>query len=140
MLSRRMSGTRELGVIETAAARVGLCEDSVVEIRIHEGATVDVPEMEGILAAQTALVETRPTLVLVDSRGVRSMTRAAQERTTKTAPKRDTRAVAIVVGNPVSALLGNFFLKLGIPVYPTRLFRDPDSARAWLHTHSLEAR
>ena len=68
------------------------------------------------------------------------MTRQAQERSAATAGQRDTRAVAIIVGSPVSSLLGNFFLKLGLPVYPTRIFRSPDEARAWLHSHSLEER
>jgi hypothetical protein len=133
-----MSSTLESETIETPAAFVRIRDGHLVEITIREDAIVDVPEMDEILAAQVALAKERPVHVLVDSRNVRSMTRAAQERIAKTANQRNSRAVAILTGSPVSVLLGNFFLRLGMPVYPTRLFRDEASARKWLHTYSLE--
>lgn len=117
--------------VDLPVAEVCRCPDGIIEIRIREGAVVGVREMERILAAQLSIMQ-GPSLVLVDARGVRSMTREAQEFITGTAAERKTRAVAILIHSPVSALLGNFFLALARPVYPTRLFRQPEDARAWL--------
>jgi hypothetical protein len=121
--------------IETSAARVCRCADGIVEVRIRDGAVVEVGEIEEILDAQWRLSD-GPTLVLVDARPVRSMTREAQERTANTAHDRDTRGVAILIESPVSVLLGNFFLHLSKPAYPTRLFRDEAGAREWLLGHA----
>ncbi len=129
-----MDGRAEVAALDTSAAQVCRCADGVIEVRIREGATVGVPEIDEILTAQVSLTS-GPAVVMVDARGVRSMTRAAQERTASTAAERDTRAVAVLIDSPVSRLLGNFFLTLARPVYPTRLFGDADKARSWLLTH-----
>jgi hypothetical protein len=117
--------------IETSCASVRRCRDRVIEVRMHDGAQVDVPQMQEILAAQVSLDDCS-LVVLVDSRRVRAMTRAAQQYTAATASERKTRAVAILIDSPVSTILGNFFLHLARPAYPTRLFRDEGEARAWL--------
>lgn len=120
--------------IDVSAATVRRCDDGIIEILIRDGATVGVREMEAILAAQLQLTQ-GPVAVLVDARPVKSMTREAQELITGTASERKTRAVAILIDSPVSAFLGNFFLALSRPVYPTKLFRRADAARQWLLTH-----
>lgn len=42
------------------------------------------------------------------------------------------RAVALVVGSPLSRAIGNFFLGLNKPAMPMRLFTDEDEAVGWL--------
>ena len=39
---------------------------------------------------------------------------------------------ALVVGSPVSRVIGNFFVGLNRPKYPLRLFDDQEFATAWL--------
>ncbi len=103
--------------------------DGIVEVRFSPGTIVDVTEMHGILDAQNPH---RPdgslVLTLVDARTVRTMTRAAQDLSAK----EPARGVAILVGNPVSVMLGNIFLAVSKPTYPSRLFRSEPEARAWL--------
>lgn len=38
----------------------------------------------------------------------------------------------IVATNPVGRMVGNFFIRLTRPPYPTRLFSGRDEAAAWL--------
>lgn len=114
------------GVVQRAA-------DGIVEVRFRAGVSVDVPEMERILAAQEALMEPGGIAVtLVDSRPVRTMTRAAQELSANAPMSGPQKGVAILVENPVSVMLGNIFLTLSSPSYPTRLFRSEEGARLWL--------
>ena len=39
---------------------------------------------------------------------------------------------ALVVTNPISRIIGNFFMGLNRPIKPTKLFTDKDSAIKWL--------
>lgn len=39
---------------------------------------------------------------------------------------------ALVVGSPVSRVIGNFFVGLNRPRYPYRIFDDPALATEWL--------
>lgn len=41
-------------------------------------------------------------------------------------------AVALIVGTPLSRMMGNVFLSVSKPMAPTRLFHDEASALAWL--------
>lgn len=74
----------------------------------------------------------RPNLVLVDSRGVRWQSREAREHFVSEDAARATAAVALLVGSPVSRVLGNFFLRFEKHRFPTALFSDEDSAVCWL--------
>jgi hypothetical protein len=40
--------------------------------------------------------------------------------------------MAVLVGDPLSRMLGNFFLRVSRPAYPTRIFTDEAAARRWL--------
>jgi hypothetical protein len=42
--------------------------------------------------------------------------------------------MAMVVGSPVQRMLGNIFLKISRPPYPSQLFADEGSALLWLKT------
>ena len=39
---------------------------------------------------------------------------------------------ALIVSNPISRLIGNFFLGLNKPLKPTRLFTNKEAALSWL--------
>jgi hypothetical protein len=45
-----------------------------------------------------------------------------------------TSQTALVVGSPVSRVIGNFFVGLNRLKYPCRVFGDPDLAIAWLRS------
>lgn len=44
----------------------------------------------------------------------------------------DLAALGIVVSNPVTQTLGNFFLRFNLPDYPCRLFTNVEDAITWI--------
>lgn len=72
------------------------------------------------------------TLVLVDTRGVRWQSREARDYFVSDNAAEATTAVAIVVGSPVSRVLGSFFLRFEQHRFPTALFDNEDKAIHWL--------
>lgn len=72
------------------------------------------------------------SLVLVDSRGVRWQSREAREHFVSADASRATAAVALLIGSPVSRVLGNFFLRFEKHRFPTALFSDQEAAVRWL--------
>ena len=133
-------GSYNVDVLETletthiSTGSLHRCSDGVVEIRFHKGMRIGIEEIEELLEAQLSMTPAMAS-VLVDARNVVSMTREAQERTADNPVNDRTAATAILVGNPVSALLGNFFIRFGRPPYPARVFRKEEEARAWLLEH-----
>lgn len=95
---------------------------------------MDADEVAELLRAQREL-SPRFALVLVDARGVVSMTRKALGTAAHEHEQDSTAAVALLVNNPVSVMLANFFIRYSRPPFPARLFREPDAARIWLRSH-----
>ena len=74
----------------------------------------------------------RRSRVLVDMRGVRSQSREARHYFAGEQAEQVTRAVALLIGSPVSRVLANFYLRLRRQRIPTALFNDEAAAVSWL--------
>jgi hypothetical protein len=108
-------------------------EPDLLVARFLPGADVDVEDARECLDVGLRLAGGRPMPVLVDLRPIRSQTAEARAHFASVHTTRVATAVALLIGSPVSRVIGNFFLRLNRPEAPTRLFDSEEAARAWLH-------
>lgn len=73
--------------------------------------------------------------ILIDARGIKSMTREAREHFSTRGRDSKTNAFGIVIKSPLSRVVGNFFLGLNKPAVPTKLFDNESDAIEWLKNH-----
>jgi len=99
---------------------------------MNQGATFEESDARDAVAASWQVAGERRAPVLVDMRGMRAESRAAREYFTSEETASKVSAVALLVGSPVSKMIGNLFLRLGAHRIPTRLFTDDASARRWI--------
>jgi hypothetical protein len=90
-----------------------------------------VEARENMRAIEQLAKDKRCTL-LVDLRQIRSQSREAREYYTRPENAKALLAVAVLVGSPMSRVIGNFFIGFSKPGVPTRLFAAEDDAIAWL--------
>ena len=74
--------------------------------------------------------EPKPTLVLMQD--MARVDRAARGCLASEEYMRVCSQTALVVGSPVSRVIGNFFAGLNRPKYPLKLFDDTELATEWL--------
>ncbi len=74
--------------------------------------------------------------VLIDMTSVTEMSKEARDYFANERTASIQRATALLIGSPVSRVIGNFFMGLNKPISPTKLFTDPGKAIQWLHTFS----
>lgn len=120
-------------LLELSAASVRFRDDGIVEFTYYP-VNVDLEMARELLArtraAMGADVRPRPTLVFL---GRASADRTVREYFAESADNRTLASrVAFVATNPMSRVIGNFFIGLNRPTIPTRLFGDEESAVAWL--------
>lgn len=99
---------------------------------MKHGCEMELADAKENIAAIFEIAGRKRTLVFVDSRGVRWQSREAREYFVSPDAARATLAIALLVGSPVSRVLGNFFMRFERHVFPTALFDDEDNAIRWL--------
>jgi hypothetical protein len=116
----------------TRVARLWLGEDGIVRIIHVPGAEVTLEDAKETMAAYLKINQGKKRPLLVDTKTMHSMTRETRQYYAGEEAAQVASAVAVVVGTPVSRVLGNFYIGLGNPNLPTRLFSSEDEALEWL--------
>lgn len=117
---------------ETRACTFVLDDRGFVRATMKNGVEMTLADSEEALAATAAVSGGRRARVLVDSRGLRYQSREAREHFVSEEAARVSSRVALLVGSPVSRVIGNFFLRSSAHRTPTRLFTDERAAIEWL--------
>jgi len=68
----------------------------------------------------------------IDSKKLKSISRDARHYLASDEAEAHVKALALIVGTPVSKVFGNCFLGIRKHKVPTRLFTSDDAALAWL--------
>lgn len=106
--------------------------DGTIVLRFHHQTRLTLDHTRGVTRAQIELSRGEKRAVLADVRGLISSDRGSRELAAGPTIAAVTARMAILVGNPLTRLIGNFFLVVSAPAYPTRIFSDEVLARAWL--------
>jgi hypothetical protein len=115
----------------TRVNRITLRDDDIIFIEIFPDLDFQKEDAIATLRACDELTGGRVVSHCVDMRKVKSMDRPTRE---VFAHGKNTRAAALIIGNPLSRILGNFFLGLNRPICPTKLFNEVDAGLVWLRT------
>jgi hypothetical protein len=99
---------------------------------MKQGCSMELQDAQANVATIYELGGHKPSRVLVDMRGVRAQSREARHYFASVDAEKATRAVALVIGSPVSRVLANFYLRLNPGRIPTALFTSEDAAIGWL--------
>jgi len=118
---------------QLASAVVEFHEGSppLVRITLREEQPLDAEKVQELLDLLTSRIVER-SQILVDSRGLASMTREARELAAGDQIVPFVHRIAVLVGSPVSTIISNFVIHVSRPRYPISAFTDEASAMAWL--------
>lgn len=122
-------------VAVTRNCRVHLGEDGIIRERVLPGAVETLADAQAAIAAvaQISGGERRP--LFIDMRQVKAVEREARALFSSEEASRTVSAVALLVGSPVSVVIGNFLLGLNRLGVPTHLFTSEAKALAWLRNY-----
>jgi hypothetical protein len=109
--------------------------DGTVVVRFRSAVRLTRELTVEVTRAHVAAANGEKRPVLADVRGVLSTDRASRELAVAPDVTGATLRMAILVGNPVTRVIGGFFLRVTTPRYPTRIFSDEQQAREWLREH-----
>lgn len=120
-------------VVETRTSKVWLDEDGIFRTLSLPDVNVTLEDFKAINRQHRRLCGGKKTPILNDIRGAKTMvSREARIFAASEEACEITSAAALLVGSPVSRVIGNFFLGINRPPYPTRLFTSEAEAIKWL--------
>jgi hypothetical protein len=116
--------------ITHAKFRIWLRPDGIVQIVWFPRTLVALADANAAVEGLAKIGGGKPRALLVDMRDT-----GAQDRATRAAwtSRSDLQlATALIVGTPLSRVMGNVFINMSRPRIPTRLFHNEASAVRWL--------
>ena len=116
-------------------AKIWIDADGICRVIVLPGVEITLEVIQVMLAAQAVVSRGEKTPVLVDVREIKFMTRAAREHIAGEEGQKRHPAAALLIDSPIGRALGNFFLRVNKPHYPTRLFTSEDEAITWLKSY-----
>jgi hypothetical protein len=119
----------------STAAQTRTCALSVdrfIRASFLANAEVTLADAVENIAATAKLTGGRRLPALIDLRRVRSQSADARAYLAGPDANRVSIAVALLIGTPISRVIGNFYLGVNRPTVPTRLFTELAEAERWL--------
>ncbi len=126
-----------LGSAATPVSVVELLGTGVLRWRYKQGAVVDLEmaQLESRIIRELIGQHFEAGIsLLIDIRGVERISREARKffASKEVHDAFGIRALALLLGSPVSTLIGNFYQSVNRPIHPTRLFTTEAAAQLWL--------
>jgi hypothetical protein len=118
--------------VSVRTQRIRLGDDGIVRAELLPHIDVDRGDAVEAVEAIATIAGGRRRPVLVDIRRVRTMSREARMYFAGVETSHVESAAALLVASPLTRAIGNFFLGLNKPLFPTRLFTSEADAIAWL--------
>ena len=126
--------------IETEVADVWIDTERIIHIEFKATDQHGIAHAKDIVHAHNELANGESCLVFADIQAVKvGADRAARKYYVSEESARYKTGMAMLVGSPMQRMLGNIFLKLNRPPYPTRLFNQKQAAIQWLKSLEVEA-
>lgn len=122
----------EKNEVVTRTTKIRLGADRIIYATSLPGSVQTLADAQENMRVTNQLVMGRPYVMFVDIREIRSQDRDAREHYTQTSTSPTLRAVALLIGSPMSKVIGNFMIGFSKPEIPTRLFSSEAEAIAWL--------
>jgi hypothetical protein len=113
-------------------ARLWVGDDGICRIIHVPDAEVTLEDAQETMAAYKKIYNGRKLPLLIDTKTMRSLSREARHYYAGEEAASCASAAAIIVGTPVSKVLGNFYIGLSNPHLPSRLFTSEEEALTWL--------
>jgi len=119
-------------VIETGVLKAWLSQAGFLYFKCFPEKKHTLKDAKETMRVSALLLGGRKRPALVDLRPIKFITREAREYYSGENMTTLVCAAALIVGSPLSRMVGNFFLGMNKPLIPIRLFSEERKAIQWL--------
>lgn len=107
-------------------------EDDILIGKYKPKTWIDLNAAKQVVGNRLKMSAGRDMLLLADTTDIEYMTREARGYYTTFEGSKEIAACAILISSEISRILGNLFLSINKPSYPSKLFTSKEKAIEWL--------
>lgn len=107
-------------------------EGNIMMGKYHDNIVIDLEIAKEIVRERIAIFGTEKRLALIELGNSITTTKEARDYLGSKDACVGLKKLAILAHSPISATLGNFYLKFSKPLEPTRIFTNKEAAKKWL--------
>ncbi|MCC6691489.1 MAG: STAS/SEC14 domain-containing protein [Bacteroidia bacterium] len=119
-------------VIRTRVFTTWIDNAGICRTKVKQGAIIELADAEENSAAVQKVSAGKIYPMLVDLTHINFIHKSARDHFAMRNRKPGVKVIAMLIGSPVSKVIGNFFLGINKPTVPTQLFTSEKKAVAWL--------
>ncbi|HRF99613.1 MAG TPA: hypothetical protein PKZ75_00770 [Bacteroidia bacterium] len=112
-------------------------EDGIARTSVKPNIDIVLEHAVENSAVVTSFFKDKKFPILIDARNIKSMSYEARHHFSAHGRETKTNAFGIIIGSPISRVLGNFYLGINKPAVPTKLFDNEEDATKWLKQFCL---
>lgn len=124
-----------VNAVEISCFHTWLGPDGVCRTVAKPGAVIDLNAAKENSAAVNGFYTHKKFPLLVDARHLKSISGEARKHFSTNGRSTNITSFALIIGSPLSSIIGNFFMSLNRPHIPARLFTNESDALEWLKQH-----
>jgi SpoIIAA-like len=109
-----------------------LDDQGIVHITSFQGVEETLDQAKASIAAIRTVSENQRRPILLDMRPIKGQKREVRDYYASSEAADAYTAAAILVGSPISRMIGNIFIGIGKLPVPTKLFSNEEEAIEWL--------
>lgn len=123
----------EKEIIFTWGGKIWLGDDGIVRVvSTFPQGKMTLAEAKEVFSAILKVSKGKKRPLFVDIRDIKSADRESREYTASEGVSSVLSAMALLIGSPISKVIGNFFLGLNKPKFPVKIFTSEAEAIRWL--------
>ncbi len=122
-------------IVETAQFRFTMRPDGILFSEGAPGFNMTLEDAQECTRITNELQGFQAKPLMCDLTNIASMTYECRKHFSGDVHAETYTKCALIIGNPVSRILGNFFIGLNRPKKPVRLFTSQEKAVAWLKSN-----
>lgn len=112
-------------------------EDGIARTSVKPNIDIVLEHAVENSAVVTSFFKEKKFPILIDARNIKSMSYEARHHFSAHGRETKTNAFGIIIGSPISRVLGNFYLGINKPAVRTKLFDNEHDATEWLKQFCL---
>jgi len=122
----------EGNILRTNKSIFRMTEEGIIEQELPVSVDITLDDSKEDLAVYKVFCKEKKRPLMVDIRNIRTIQRESRLLYSSDEAARYISATALLVGNPVSRIMANFFLGINRAKHPVKLFTSKKQATVWL--------